>query len=1069
MLPKGVDWYTLAQCDYFVVDNFVRSEDRPAMRTIAPMNEGVFKRKLTKETKWKETYEAVKDSYQKLDPNFKISHDRFGGYRLVYTGKSAANPPTVFKKVPVGFVIAVPENAVTNLSIMSSERTGGQLLLLGPIRFVNSDCQPNCEYDFSSDLGIVQLRVKQKINPGDEIFVKYGPNFFEHNACLCRSCDIRKKTEKRNEDLFNNLVDFYVEEIVQVVIEEEQNVQVGIEEEQNRSPDFVTTNNFAKRRRLRRKDLVEIINEITSSPLSNQSSPCDRHCPELLNSPILSQDFLISPETTDGSDSSIFETDEECTSQSVFSLSVMPVQNCQESNVLLPILNEVQDNHPEHCATPPSLSDQGEDIQNALIPDNLSDQGEHSPNALILDDGCTPELFSKMLFDGSSLSVENAVALTDLFCSRFSLSDECSTTLHALIKSLLPAENNFPSSSSYVRKIKKAFEEELRLLRKTENHSFCVLSFRDQLRNVIKKHLDTIFGYASKRREKPNADFNNEFCPPVANVHNKVTFNLLLFSDGVNIKKSTMKKELWPVWIQIADLPPRLRMSRDNIVLAALYVGGGYPNWKEIAPELKGELLSGVEISGNGQFFRAFFKIKLLISDLGAKSHMLNMIKFNGYFGCHFCTAEGKTIGKTHAYYPFEQSGQIREKRINDAYVECAEIVGFEESVNVVGVKGSSAFSDIIEGLPLTAPVDYMHCVLIGVFPDLLKLCVKSLSTDEKIRLNVVISNLSCPREMIAYSRKIRPLDELPQFKANEYFNWLFYLSPIFFQNRLPNELFSHLSNLVFGIRLLLESSSESNVQTASKCLDDFCKEIVTIHDGNERIETINVHSIRHFADQVRMFGPLYCYSAMSFEAANRSLGDVFTGSHSECEVICRRVLQRHKLTETKINEPYLQSLCGKLGIEHGIIEDRFDDGFLETNSLNFGKLHYPQAKFFNRQTVGSVYFDSCCYKRSKLGNCFVSFVKKDKEMFGQIEYFLQLNGPPFHDQMLAVVTEFDVLEDFGLIKGFFHRVARTTKEHLIPVVSLTKVFFMTDFSPQTPNLLATSYMVKLCCGFEHS
>ena len=150
----------------------VESAERPDMKTLAPMKESIFQRKLSKEKIWRETYEAVCSSYQNLSPSFSIEYDNFGGYRLVYTGKETVKPPFVFKRNPVGFIRSVPDGVSTNLSVMSSERTGEQLLLLGHIKFVNSHCAPNCEYDFSSDLGIVQLRVRKRIHPGEEIFVK---------------------------------------------------------------------------------------------------------------------------------------------------------------------------------------------------------------------------------------------------------------------------------------------------------------------------------------------------------------------------------------------------------------------------------------------------------------------------------------------------------------------------------------------------------------------------------------------------------------------------------------------------------------------------------------------------------------------------------------------------------------------------------------------------------------------------------------------------------------------------------------------------------------------------------
>ena len=136
------------------------------MKTIEPMLETFFERKLKKEAKWKSNYDVITMSYRELSPNFEIQHDRFGGYWLIYKKKTVLRPTAVLRRNPVCFVAAIPDGVVTDPSVMSSERTGEQLLLLGPLRFVNSDCTPNCEYNFTSDCGIVQLKVKRRISPG---------------------------------------------------------------------------------------------------------------------------------------------------------------------------------------------------------------------------------------------------------------------------------------------------------------------------------------------------------------------------------------------------------------------------------------------------------------------------------------------------------------------------------------------------------------------------------------------------------------------------------------------------------------------------------------------------------------------------------------------------------------------------------------------------------------------------------------------------------------------------------------------------------------------------------------
>ena len=81
---------------------------------------------------------------------------------------------------------------------------------------------------------------------------------------------------------------------------------------------------------------------------------------------------------------------------------------------------------------------------------------------------------------------------------------------------------------------------------------------------------------------------------------------------------------------------------------------------------------------------------------------------------------------------------------------------------------------------------------------------------------------------------------------------------------------------MCFGLRFLLESSCDSFSFDALLFLDTFCDEIVTIYGGNERIDTLIVHCLLQFVNQVRRFGPLYFYPAMSFEAANRVLAKFF-------------------------------------------------------------------------------------------------------------------------------------------------------------------------------------------------
>ena len=143
--------------------------------------------------------------------------------------------------------------------------------------------------------------------------------------------------------------------------------------------------------------------------------------------------------------------------------------------------------------------------------------------------------------------------------------------------------------------------------------------------------------------------------------------------------------------------------------------------------------------------------------------------------------------------------------------------------------------------------------------------------------------------------------------------------------------------------------------------LNQFSSNIVDIFDGNERSETINVHSLRHLSDQVRRFGPLFAFSAVSFESANRILSEVYSGTHHECDVICRRFLQKQRLLD--IHQDREQNQFSGL-VKQLLRRDDFSHttDFLtfmqETESLHYGRLTYPNAIFFNRFFKNNLYFD---------------------------------------------------------------------------------------------------------------
>ena len=66
------------------------------------------------------------------------------------------------------------------------------------------------------------------------------------------------------------------------------------------------------------------------------------------------------------------------------------------------------------------------------------------------------------------------------------------------------------------------------------------------------------------------------FMPDLQIVDGKILIRLIVNTDGALVAKYP-PSSAWPLFIAVADLPPRKRQAFQNMVLACLYDGHGYP------------------------------------------------------------------------------------------------------------------------------------------------------------------------------------------------------------------------------------------------------------------------------------------------------------------------------------------------------------------------------------------------------------------------------------------------------------------------------------------------------------
>ena len=101
------------------------------------------------------------------------------------------------------------------------------------------------------------------------------------------------------------------------------------------------------------------------------------------------------------------------------------------------------------------------------------------------------------------------------------------------------------------------------------------------------------------------------------------------------------------------------------------------------------------------------------------------------------------------------------------------------------------------------------------------------------------------------------------------------------------------------------------------------------------------------------------------------------------------------------------------------------------------------------------------------MGNCYVFFKEAEQEKFGKIQYFIRIPGSPYFNALVANVRYFSLLQDLGLVKGYFYRVLLTDEENLVPVENLQKIFlFPTQLKSE--EIVENGYIIKFCKTFEH-
>lgn len=320
--------------------------------------------------------------------------------------------------------------------------------------------------------------------------------------------------------------------------------------------------------------------------------------------------------------------------------------------------------------------------------------------------------------------------------------------------------------------------------------------------------------------------------------------------DGIPLSKSS-SSQLWPILGNVVG-------NKEVFVIGA-YHGYTKPFCSNAFLE---QFVSEMEnITSEGFVFnekKIYVEIRAIVCDAPAKSMVLGVKGHTGYYGCTKCEVKGEYLNRRMAYLEINSPLRDDEKFSNRnqlMYHKLLDPIALER-INI--------------GCVSQIPVDYMHCVLLGVTRQTIKAWTKNKKTPYSLTKDD-LSTIDKRTKMVKigiikeFSRKPRNFSEIDRWKATELRLFLCYTGPVILKYILPTEYYDHFMLLACSIRILCDSEEcINNNFCASEMLRKYVTDFSTLYEPC--FVGYNVHNLIHLAADVSKFGNLDEYSAFKFE-----------------------------------------------------------------------------------------------------------------------------------------------------------------------------------------------------------
>ena len=277
--------------------------------------------------------------------------------------------------------------------------------------------------------------------------------------------------------------------------------------------------------------------------------------------------------------------------------------------------------------------------------------------------------------------------------------------------------------------------------------------------------------------------------------------------------------------------------------------------------------------------------INAVSCDAPALAYVKCVIRYNGSFGCTKCNITGKSIQKRMTF--------------SDLKFILRTDMSFRGKVQSGHHKGTSLFEQLKIDMVDQFPIDYMHCVCLGVVRKILRLIVKrqntfKLSSDDLIQLTTALIKLRwcIPPEFV---RKPRTILEYKDWKATEGRQFLLYTGILLMKVFSTDEVYVHFLSLSIAIRILCDPD-------LCITLNDYAHGLLNYFVGKfgyfyeDKNLTYNVHNLLHLASDVKRFGRLDAFSAFPFENEMQNIKNNIHPNDTCIQQLFNRIVEESKL-----------------------------------------------------------------------------------------------------------------------------------------------------------------------------